>query len=277
MSAPTEQDWKKLSRVIRYLRGTRDLSLTLEAVDGFAVKWWMDASFAVHNDMKSQTGITMSLGKGSVLLASIKQKINTRRSSTKAELVGVNDAMTLIIWTQNFLKEQGQHVTDNMVYQDNQSAILLENNGKASSRRRTHHLDNWYFFITDWVGNKEVRIEYCPMSEMLADFFTKPLQGSLFYWMHAQIMNIPTSIPLQLTMQSQKIPQECVGNTSWAGIMKKSMVCVVTDESQRGINLMTIQKCSMYSQGIIRSKKSPNALNNACGIRIRSSHNFYQI
>jgi len=105
--------------------------------------------------------------------------------------VGVNDAMTLIIWTQNFLKEQGQHVTDNMVYQDNQSAILLENNGKASSRRRTHHLDIWYFFITDQVGSKEVQIEYCSMSEMLADFFTKPLQGSLFYWMHAQIMTFP--------------------------------------------------------------------------------------
>jgi len=39
----------------------------------------------------------------------------------------------------------------------------------------------------------------------------------------------------------EKVPQgTAVGNSSWAGIMKKSMVCPVTDESQRGINLMTI-------------------------------------
>jgi hypothetical protein len=73
----------------------------LEADEGIDVKWWIDASFAVHPDMRSHTGNTMSLGKGSVYLTSRKQRINTK-SSTKAELVGVDDSMPLVIWTRNF-------------------------------------------------------------------------------------------------------------------------------------------------------------------------------
>jgi hypothetical protein len=51
--------------------------------------------------MKSHTGGTLSLGKGSVYLTSTKQKLNTK-SSTEAELVGVDDVMPLILWTQYF-------------------------------------------------------------------------------------------------------------------------------------------------------------------------------
>jgi hypothetical protein len=81
--------------------------------------------------MRSQTGGTMSLGKGSVYSGSLRQKLNTR-SSTEAELVGVDDMMSMILWTQLFLQAQGYEVKTNL-YQDNQSAMLLERNGKRSS------------------------------------------------------------------------------------------------------------------------------------------------
>jgi hypothetical protein len=70
---PDEDDWKKLTRSIRYLRESKDLYLTLEVDDGNVIKWWIDASFAVHPDMRSHTGGTMSLGKGSVYSLSHKQ------------------------------------------------------------------------------------------------------------------------------------------------------------------------------------------------------------
>lgn len=47
-----------------------------------------------------------------------------------------------------------------------------------------------YFFITDQVDAKELRIEYCDTDNMMADFFTKPLQGQLFKRMRNHIMNI---------------------------------------------------------------------------------------
>ena len=67
-----------------------------------------------------------------------------------------------------------------MVYQDNQSAMLLENNGRGSSSKRTRHINIRYFFVTDRIKEGEMRVEYCPTGDMVADYFTKPLQGSLF-------------------------------------------------------------------------------------------------
>jgi hypothetical protein len=61
VTGPDVDDWKKLGRCIRYLRGSKDLYLTLETEDGIMVKWWIDASFAVHPDMKSHTS-----GKGNL-------------------------------------------------------------------------------------------------------------------------------------------------------------------------------------------------------------------
>jgi hypothetical protein len=97
--APDEDDYKKLSDVMKYLRGSIDKILMLEADAMHLVKWWVDASFTVHHDMKSHTGATMPLGKGSVYSTSARQKLNTK-SSTEAELVGVNNVMPQVIWTR---------------------------------------------------------------------------------------------------------------------------------------------------------------------------------
>lgn len=80
------------------------------------------------------------------------------------------------------------------VYYDNQSAILLENNGRASSSKRTRHINIRYYFVKDKIDSGEIKIEYCPTKQMMADFFTKPLQGSPFLTFRNFIMNTTNSI-----------------------------------------------------------------------------------
>ena len=157
----------------------------------------------------------MSLGKGSVYSMSRKQKLNTR-SSTEAELVGVDDGITLVLWTRLFLMHQGIHLRDNVVYQDNQSAIRLERNGRSSCGRQTRHFTTRYFYITGRIKAKELRIEYCPTEDMLGDFFTKPLQGSMFRRMRQLIMNLPTTSNESTCASSS---QECVGTRSYADVV----------------------------------------------------------
>ena len=188
VKAPDVDDYKKLGRAMKYLRGTLHMPLVLEADDMRIVKWSVDASFAVHPDMKSHTGGSMTLGKGTIYGTSTRQKINTK-SSTEAELVGVNDVLPQILWTRYFLEAQGYGITDSIVYQDNKSTILLAENGKASSGRRTRHINIRYFFVQDRIASGEMKIEYCPTKEMVADFFTKPLQGSQFIKLRDEIMN----------------------------------------------------------------------------------------
>ena len=59
---PNEDDGKKLSRILKYLSGTRDLVLTLESNLTRTVKWWVEATFAVHHDMKSHTVKMITMG-----------------------------------------------------------------------------------------------------------------------------------------------------------------------------------------------------------------------
>ena len=76
------------------------------------------------------------------------------------------------------------------MYQDNQSATLLEENGTASSGSRTRHINIRYFFVKDKVDSKEIKIKYCPSGQMVGDYLTKPLQGAQFRKHRSTILNI---------------------------------------------------------------------------------------
>ena len=184
---PDMDDYKKLIRMIQYLRGTKGMILTLRANDDGMIRWWIDASYAVHADMKGHTGAALSLGRGAVFSGSWKQKL-VARSSTESELIGVHDVLPQVLWTKQFLEEQGRLATATVVYQDNTSSILLEKNGRSSSTKRTKHMNIRYFYVTEQVQNKNIHVTHCPTEEMVADFFTKPLQGSLFKKMRNYIM-----------------------------------------------------------------------------------------
>ena len=66
----------------------------------------------------------------------------------------------------------------------------MENNGKASSSKRTKHINIQYFFITDMVAQGDVSLVRCPTGDMIGDFMTNPLQGALFHKFRDQIMGM---------------------------------------------------------------------------------------
>ncbi len=149
--------------------------MVLSAENDGLLMWYVDASFAVHPNMRGHTGGGLTMGRGFPIVASWKQKLNTK-SSTESKLVGVDDMMPIMLWTRYFLLSQGYGIVENLLLQDNKSSILLEQNGKASSGKRTRHINIRYFFITDRANMKEISIGWCPTKTMVADFMTKPLQ-----------------------------------------------------------------------------------------------------
>ena len=144
-----------------------------------AFKTFIDVAYGVHMDMKSHTGGAMTFGTGVISSKSLKQKLNVK-SSTEGEVVGMSDYVAFPIWFRYLLEEQGYSVTENIVYQDNQSAMKIEKNGIQSCGKKSRHINSRYFFIKDRVEQNKIKIEYCQTEKMLADFFTKPLQGGLF-------------------------------------------------------------------------------------------------
>lgn len=133
------------------------------------------------------------MGRGFPISSATKQKLNSR-SSMESEVIGMDDFMPAICWMQYFMKAQGYKIEDNILYQDNKSSILLEKNGKASSGKRTKHINIRYFFITDRVKMGEVSVVWCPTGDMIGDYMTKPLQGALFRKFRDQIMGV---VPVQ--------------------------------------------------------------------------------
>ena len=121
-----------------------------------------------------------------------KEKLNTK-SSTESELVGVDDLMPQILWTILFLQNQGFKMRENIVYQDNQSSLKLENNGRGSSGGRTQQINIRYFFVTDRIAKSDLTMKNCPTGMLVADFYTKLLQGKLFRLFRNLILNIKDS------------------------------------------------------------------------------------
>ena len=172
---PNEDDWRKFMQMMKYCNATRKDVLWLSVDDIHVIKWHVDASFAVHPDFRSHTGGTMTQGSGCGITFSTKQKINSK-SSTESELIGANDVLGHILWTRLFMEAQGYPIEKNILYQDNKSTILLEENGKRSSSRRTRHFNIRYFYLTDQIAQGTVEVQYCPTEAMTADYMTKPLQ-----------------------------------------------------------------------------------------------------
>ena len=175
-------EYRKLKRMLNYVKCTMADHLVVRINKGFNVaKWYADAAFAVHPDFKLHSGGRLLLSdKGDTVVSmSQKQKLNTH-SSTEAELVGVDDVIGKLMWVQEFLEEQGFGMGTITLFQDNRSAILLETKGKVASTKRTRHINIRYFHVLDLVEHNRLKIEYAGTQDMVADFFTKPLQGTAF-------------------------------------------------------------------------------------------------
>ena len=189
---PDVDDDKKLERVLRYLLATESLGIRLGGNAGTVsppeVTAYVDASYGVHADYKSQTGQVVTIDGGPVHVHAGKQRLNSK-SSTEAELIGLSDSTSQIIWTRDFLLEQGYDVKPAKIMQDNQSCMVLANRGFSTSEK-SRHIAIRYFWVTDRIESGEVLLEYLRTEDMMADIMTKPLQGALFRKMRSLLLNL---------------------------------------------------------------------------------------
>ena len=84
-------------RVLKYLKGKRNMVLNLSVELVSMIRWWVDASYNAHDDCRCHTGAMMYLWKGSMLSNPMKQKLNVC-SSTEGKLVGADDMLGYVLW-----------------------------------------------------------------------------------------------------------------------------------------------------------------------------------
>ena len=116
VACATKADKVKLKRVVSYLKGTASLGKRLgSGPEGqTTLQSFSDASFAVHEDMKSHNGLFITLGLGGVLIKCNKERLVTK-SSTEAELVCLSDGVGLASHCAEFLHYQGYKMTPELM------------------------------------------------------------------------------------------------------------------------------------------------------------------
>ena len=224
VSKSTEQDVDKLQRLLEYINGTIDMEYIVGADHLGRIRTWIDAAYAVHPDMRSHTDGVVSFGRGGLACKSSKQKLNTK-SSTEDDFVGASDYLPNTIWIKFFMESQGHKISDNILEQDNESAIKLERNGRTSAGPKSRHISIRYFWLKDRAEAENIRIRHCPTLQMLADFFTKPLQGNLFKRFRGVVLGHDHIDTLALVASDTGLTEERVGG------MRSSPVIIGTSDS----------------------------------------------
>jgi hypothetical protein len=170
MGNPGKQHWEAVKWILRYLRGTSDMSLCFTGAD-LKLQGYVDADLAGDVDSrKSTTGFVYTLGGTAVCWASKLQKI-VALSTTEAEYVAVTEAGKEMVWLKGFLNELGKKNEKSVLHSDSQSAIFLAKNPAYHSR--TKHIQLRYHFIRSLLESEQLILEKIRGTENPADMFTK--------------------------------------------------------------------------------------------------------
>ena len=178
-------------RLLRYIASTPNLGLIFcSHNDPSSLFAYVDSSYDCYSDSKSHSRISLHLDKhsGAFLLLSKKQTI-TADSSTVAEFVATHSACQNILRAQNFLTELNfLSSIPTILFQDNMSTIrLILHKGNAG---RTKHIALRYNMIRECVKYNNIKIEYLPTDQMIADTLIKPLGGVLFQIYQERLHNL---------------------------------------------------------------------------------------
>ncbi|KAG5875990.1 hypothetical protein JTB14_007367 [Gonioctena quinquepunctata] len=176
VSQPTERDWTEVKRILRYLKGTRDMIMQLgkrgifeNILHGYADADWGGDT----RDRKSNTGYLFKYSGGLVSWRSKKQDC-VSLSLTEAEVIALSEACQEAMWLKQLLKDFGEEVIEIKMFEDNQSCIKMLDSERINDR--TKHIDTKYNYAKEMKKKNEIFFEYCPTNEMVADILTKPLE-----------------------------------------------------------------------------------------------------
>lgn len=194
-TAPTEEDWKEVKRILRYLRGTTSKGLTFRAQEE-KLEAFTDASFRDCDDSSSTSGYVVKLYGDTVAWRSHKQK-ETGLSTCLSEYLAMSEVCQEIISLDKALRDMtGCTYYPATIWCDNKSArdctqmdgthklkafddsleeIQRKLNSRESSGRKESISKAHGDFIKKCVNEGKVKVKWISTKENIADIMTKPL------------------------------------------------------------------------------------------------------
>jgi Reverse transcriptase (RNA-dependent DNA polymerase)/GAG-pre-integrase domain/gag-polypeptide of LTR copia-type len=166
--------WTAAIRVVRYLKGTRDLELTLGGSNNINIIGFTDSDWANCPDTRrSVGGYLFTLGSGPISWQSRRQR-TVATSSCEAEYTAAFEASKEAIWLRTLLSHIGFSPTaPTTLLCDNNATITLSED--PAFHARVKHFDVRYHFLRERVQLNEISLSYINTRDNIADIFTKPL------------------------------------------------------------------------------------------------------
>jgi hypothetical protein len=180
VSNPGLVHWLAALYVLRYVKGTSTLGLTLKPSQLFQLSVYCDSDWASNSDdRKSVSGYIIYLGSTPIVWRARTQKGKGAQSSCEAEYRALNDCINELVWIITFLTELGFNLPSPVpIYCDNISANALAHN--PVNHDRTKHIDLRFHRIREFIIDGTVEIHYVSTLDNPADIFTKCVSGNVF-------------------------------------------------------------------------------------------------
>jgi hypothetical protein len=181
-SKPSRELMIEITRLLRYIKGTVNKTITLGSEQPISMFAMSDASFIQSNDCKSQLGYAIFLSDDSGCVSS-KSSSNhcVNISSTHAEVDALVEAIKEVLWYRGLLNSLNVNVNKaSIIYVDNKPAVTLSAEG--NNLKRSKHFIVKSAYIKELVKNGILNITHIPGKYNHADLLTKALFGeSLSY------------------------------------------------------------------------------------------------
>lgn len=179
LESPSRDDWLKVKRIMRYIKGTYTYGIKYKALylPGVLVGF-SDADHGGDNETgRSTTGVVCQYSGGIISWLSQRQA-SVSISTTEAELVASSEAARELVWLTRILKELTTLSQTPKLYVDNEAAVRLAHNPQF--HKRTKHIRIRHFFVRELVAERAIEVERVMTSSQVADILTKALPRPAF-------------------------------------------------------------------------------------------------
>ena len=168
------EHWEAAIRVVRYLKGTRLLRLTIGGPNPIELRGFSDSDYANCIDTsRSVGGYVFTLGSG-VLSWSLRKQRTVADSSCYAEYIALHEASHEAVFLRQLL--ESLHILPTSatpLFCDNEAASILA--GDHVWHSRVKHIRVKYHYVRELVEDDEISISRIRLADNLADILTKPL------------------------------------------------------------------------------------------------------
>ena len=177
-SDPSSTHLGAAKRVLRYLKGTRDLKLTYKFQSPLVLNGFCDASYGNCLDTRrSYAGYLFQLGNSTFSWRSRKQR-TVAHSTCEAEYMAISLATKQFIWIVRGLHQLVDKDIPTALFTDNNSAIDIAHNPRLNDA--TKHIDIAHHFTRERIEDGSLTLLHVPSADNLADICTKALPKPRF-------------------------------------------------------------------------------------------------